>query len=782
MAVLMVDRRVGNLPVDVTSFVGRRREVADVKGALSVSRLVTLTGMGGVGKTRLALRVAADLHRGFGDGVWLVELAGLQDAGLVGQTVAASLGFHDQSSRWSVVTLSELLTDRQLLLVLDNCEHLIDACAVVADALLRACPRLRILATSRQPLGITGEHTLSVPPLSLPGPDRPVSLEGLAQFEAVSLFVDRASAVHPGFSLDAGNQLAVAGICRRLDGIPLAVELAAGRMRALSADQLLTRLDDRYGLLTGGSRAALPRQQTLRALVDWSFELCSAAERLLWARLSVFAAGFDLDAAEEVCSGDEIPADAVLDLVAALVDKSILLTDDGGGRPRYQLPETLREYGRDRLEEYGQIGALRRRHRDWCRRLVAFAESTWFGADQVELLARLRLEHANLRAALNFCLTEPGESPTGLAIASALRFYWMISGRLNEGRHWLDRLLNCASAQSPTRLKALCVDAYLATLLGDVGAAVPLVEEARQLAEQLDDASGAAYVAQIRGLEASFHGDPAGAAQLLKEALATHRRLGDLAAIGYDQALLAAVLSVLEDDVGAAALFEECLATTESAGEFWVRALALWAVGIQACRLGDCTRATEAERQSIRLRRALDNRYGIALNLDVLAWTATVDGDAERAARLFGAAHAIMQAVGAASVSSGPTGALHVEYEATAREALGDNGFARAFEHGLRVGFDQALAYALGESTLPRIQPTATQRATAVPGSLTRREREVAELIMQGLSNKQIADTLVMAQRTAEGHVEHILTKLGFTTRSQVAAWVAERRATPGHG
>jgi len=777
MAVSMVDRRVGNLPADVTSFVGRRRELAEVKGALSVSRLVTLTGMGGVGKTRLALRVAADLHRGFGDGVWLVELAGLQDAGLVGQTVAAALGFHDQSGGWSVVTLSGLLTDRQLLLVLDNCEHLIDACAVLADALLRACPRLRILATSRQPLGITGEHTLSVPPLSLPGADRPSSPDGLLQYEAVSLFVDRARAVHPSFSLDVGNELAVAGLCRRLDGIPLAVELAAGRMRALSVDQLLARLDDRYGLLTGGSRAALPRQQTLRALIDWSFELCSPAERLLWARLSVFAAGFELDAAEEVCSDDGIPTGAVLDLVAGLVDKSILLTDDGGGRPRYQLPETLREYGRDRLNEYGQTGTLRRRHRDWCQRSAASAESTWFSPNQVEMLARLRLEHANLRAALSFCLTEPGESEAGLAIASALRFYWFISGRLNEGRHWLDRLLNRANAQTPTRLKALYVDAHLATALGEIDAAV-LAEEARLLAQRIDDPSGAAYVAQVRGLGAAFHGDPAEAARLLEEALAAHRRLGDLSAIGYDQAILATALSVLGDDVGASALFAECLAMTESKGEYWVRAFALWAVGIQACRRGDLTRAIEAERQSIRLRRSLDNRYGIALNLDVLAWTATADGDGERAARLFGAAQAIIQAVGASSVSTGPTATLHDEYEAAAREAVGDTGFTRAFQLGLRLDFEQAVAYAMGESTQSRVQRSAARRPSAVAGSLTRREREVADLIMQGLSNKQIADTLVMSQRTAEGHVEHILAKLGFTTRAQVAAWVVEQRAT----
>jgi predicted ATPase len=303
MATSTVDSRLGNLPVDVTSFVGRRRELAEAKALLSTSRLLTFTGMGGVGKTRLALRLAADLRRGFVGGVWLVELAGLLDAGLVGQTVSATLGVDDRTAGWSLTTLSSFLKKRQMLLVLDNCEHLLDACAVMADALLRACPELRILATSRQPLGIAGEQTLAVPPLSVPGADRRPSPEGLTQYGAVSLFVDRATAVRPGFTIDARNQLAVADICRRLDGIPLAIELAVGRLRSLSADQLLERLDDRYALLTGGSRAALPRQQTLRALIDWSFDLCAPAEQLLWARLSVFSDGFDLDAAEQVCGG-----------------------------------------------------------------------------------------------------------------------------------------------------------------------------------------------------------------------------------------------------------------------------------------------------------------------------------------------------------------------------------------------------------------------------------------------------------------------------------------------
>jgi predicted ATPase/DNA-binding CsgD family transcriptional regulator len=773
MSASTFDRRAGNLPADVTSFVGRRRELTDVKRLLSSSRLVTLIGMGGVGKTRLALRVGADVQRGFADGVWLVELAGLRDAGLVGQTVAAGLGFYDQSAGWSLGTLSDLLATRQLLLILDNCEHLLDACAVLADALLRACPGLRILTTSRQPLGIEGEHSYPVPPLSVPGPDRPPTLEGLAQYEAVSLFVERAAAVHPGFAIEAANQAAVAGICWRLDGIPLALELAAGRLRLLSADELLARLDDRYAVLTGGSRAALPRQQTLRALIDWSFELCSASERRLWGRLSVFVDGFDLGAAEEVCSDEAIPAGAVLDVMAGLVDKSIVVAHDRGGRVRYQMSETLREYGRARLTECGEIAEFRRRERDWCHRFILIAESRWFGRDQPELFARLRLEHGNIRSALNFCLTEPGESEVGLAIAAALRFYWLTSGRLNEGRHWLDHLLAHGGDPSPTRLRALYVDGYLATGLNDFATADRLLENAGLLAKDLGDASGAAYVAQIRGLAALFQHDPADAARLLEQALAGHHSLEDFAATAYDQALLALAKTMLGDVARARALFDECLAQTESVGEHWMRSMALWALGIESCRQGEYLEAAAAEQQSIRLRLPLDSRYLIGLNFDVLAWIATAASDVQRAGRLFGAAHAVMQAVGSTLISTGPTAQLHDEYQAAARDADGDTAFKRAFQHGLQFGFDEAIAYALGEPSQPIGQPPVAERTAAAPGSLTPREREIAELITRGLSNKEIAATLVISQRTAEGHVEHILTKLGFTTRTQVAAWVA---------
>lgn len=774
----MVDSRLGNLPVDVTSFVGRRRELAEAKALLSTSRLLTLTGMGGVGKTRLAIKMAADLHRGFADGVWLVELAGLQDAGLLGQTVSAALGIDDRSAGRSVTTLSSFLRKRQMLMVLDNCEHLLDACAVMADALLRACPELRILATSRQPLGIAGEQTLVVPPLSFPEADLGPAEEGFTRYGAVSLFVDRAAAVRPGFTIDARNQVAVAGICRRLDGIPLAIELAVGRLRSLSADQLLERLDDRYALLTGGSRAALPRQQTLRALIDWSFDLCSPSEQLLWARLSVFADGFDLDAAEQVCSGGEVPAGDVLDLVSGLVDKSVVVADERGGRVRYQLSETLREYGRDRLTDAGQARALRRRHRDMYRSLVTRAEAGWFGPAQVELFARLRLEHANLRAALGFCLTEPGDAPVGLAMASALRFYWVMSGRPNEGRHWLERTLTSAVGPAQ-RVKGLCVDGYLATVLGNFPSTELRLDEASALAHALDDQSGIADVTQLRGLSALFQGDPLRALPHFEEALAEHGVVGDEAALAYDQIQLALSAALLGDDERAVGLFEECLALSESRGEHWIRALAMWALGIEAYRQGDHPRATAAEQQSIRLRLPLDDRRTIGLNLDILAWTAAADGDSERAARLLGASQAIRETLGTSFGPLGHLAQMQAQCEQSARQTLGDGGFERAFKLGVGLGFDDAVTYALGEKHQPAVRGQGVERESPAAVSLTRREREVADLVRRGLSNREIAGTLVISQRTAEAHVEHILTKLGFTSRAQVAAWVAEQGAQP---
>lgn len=760
------------MPVEVTSFVGRRREMAESRRLLASSRLVTFTGVGGVGKTRLALRVASEVGRAFADGTWLVELAGLRDAGLLAQTVAAALGIQEQSARWPLVRLSEYLADRQLLLVLDNCEHLLDACAMLADALLRTCPRLRILATSRQALGIAGESILLVPPLSVPDPDRPLPpAEALTRYEAARLFAERAAAVLPGFAITASNAAAVARICQRLDGIPLAIELAAVRLQALSVDQLLARLDDRYRLLTNGSRAALPRQQTLRAMIDWSFDLCSAQERALWARASVFAESFDLEASETVCSGDDLPRESVFDLVAGLVEKSILLREEHPSGVRYRLLETIRQYGRERLAESGGEEAVLRRHRDYYLHRVEQVAAAWFGPDQEAWLARLRLEHANLRAALEFCLTEPGEAEAGLRIAASLWFYWIATGLLSEGRRWLDLALELETRPSTARAVALWVDAYLAILQSDIPPALPLLRDSQALAERLGDPVALAWSTQVAGMAAMFTDELANAATLLEDALARHRanddRIGTLDTLFY----LASVASMLGDAERAAALCEESLAICETHGECWFNSYMLWVFSLTAWRQGDRGRAFALAQASLRKTRALSERLVIALDIEVLAWTAAADGNYQRAAYLLGAAQPIWQAMGASPFWD--LADHHRACETSTRRALDEKTFQAAFRHGAELTLDQAIAYALEEKAVSA-RPSAPGDPAA---ALTRREWEIAELIAEGLSNREIATKLVIAQRTAENHVEHILTKLGFTSRTQIAAWVAEHRA-----
>jgi predicted ATPase len=658
--------------------------------------LITLTGVGGVGKTRLVLRAAAEVRRAFPDGVWLVELAGLREPGLVGQSVSAALGVQEHATGWSLAALSNMLAERRLLLVLDNCEHVVDACAILVDTLLKACPDLRILTTSRQPLHITGEYCLEVEPLATPAPDPAASLESVAHNDAVALFVERAAAVQPGFRLDEANAPAVASICRRLDGIALALELAAGRLRALSVEQLLSRLDSRYDVLIGGSRAALPRQQTMRALIDWSFALCTPAEQLIWARLSVFVDGFTLDAAEHVCADEHTPTAAVFENVEGLVDKSIISVDPARDQARYRMAETLREYGAHRLDELGETVATQRRARDWCAQLVERTAADWFSPRQADLLRALRFEHSNIQAALNFCLTEPAELTPGLAIAADLRHHWTASGRLSEGLHWLDRLVAKNPDPTPALLRALCMCAFLSIgPTGTVEAVDQMLDEADALARDLADPPGAAYVAQTRGMALMFRAEPQRSADLLKWVADEHRRMGEPGAVAYDLALLATAKSAAgHSDVSA--VLRECLELCDAAGETWIRAFALWAIGVEQCKSGDLVNAARAQRESLELRIPLHLHYLMALNLDALAWVAVEGADYERAARLFGAAEAVMRDVGGLLVDRGPTAPMHEAYQLRALKTLGAKAFSVAHDAGLRMGFDHAVAYALG--------------------------------------------------------------------------------------
>jgi predicted ATPase/class 3 adenylate cyclase len=454
---------VHNLPRQLTSFIGRDGEMAEIKQLLSKTALLTLTGAGGCGKTRLALQVAADVLEEFEEGVWLVELAALADSTLVPQTVAAALGVREEPGRPLTETLIDYLRPRQVLLLLDNCEHLLSASAQLADTSLRACPRLRVLVTSREGLGIAGETTYRVPSLSLPDLQHLPPVAALSQFEATRLFVDRAAAAVPSFTLNEQNAPSVAEVCYRLDGIPLAIELAAARVKALPVEQITRRLDDRFRLLTGGSRAALPRQQTLRATIDWSYDLLSEAERMLLRRLSVFAGGWTLEAAEAVGAGEGINDDEVQELLTTLVEKSLVLYEEQRGEARYRLLETVRQYSRERLLESGEMQVVCSRHASFYLNFAEQAEPELRRSDQVGWLNRLDVEHDNLRAALEWSLLGDNQGEVGLRLAGALWWFWLVRSHFTEGRNWLDAAVSRAvDAPAPDQVKVLNGAAYLA--------------------------------------------------------------------------------------------------------------------------------------------------------------------------------------------------------------------------------------------------------------------------------------------------------------------------------
>nr|WP_271208860.1 protein kinase [Rhodococcus wratislaviensis]GLK33205.1 hypothetical protein GCM10017611_00470 [Rhodococcus wratislaviensis] len=770
-AVPAAQTSVGNLPFELTSFVGRRRELTESKHLLSASRLVTLTGIGGVGKTRLALRVANDVRRDFGDGVRLVELGELRDGSLLVDMVAAALGLRDQPARQLEDVVTEFLASRHLLLLLDNCEQVVEAVAALAEMLLRTCPQLWILATSREPLSIGGEVVLRVPPLTVPDPDREPSLRGLPRYDSVTLFAQRAAAAVPGFELTEDNRVTVARICRQLDGLPLPIELAAARLRAMSPEQILQRLTDRYTLLTLGNRGAPTRQQTLRLSIDWSHELCTPREQQLWARLSVFAGSFELDAAEEIC-GEDMAPEMVLDAVTALVDKSILVREDAGVAVRFRMLETLRDYGREKAEQTGVHSVLRRWHRDWYQRLVLQVKDEWIGPQQLEWIARLEREQPNLREAMEFCTSgeTDADAEAGLRIAAALFPFWLSRGLFREGRHWLYRALARQSGQ-PTvaRVEALYADSVLAGVQGDIPASTALVEEAQVLVEHMTDPLARARITHADGLLGLVTGDLSRACTRMEEALEVFTARGDLSSRVWMLFMLGLVYELQGDAHRAIGCHQQVLDITESHGESVYRSYSLWALGVAALQQGDRGQAAQLLEQCLRLTRLVDDPLTSALTLEAIAWLAAAEDGARRAAILMGAAEALGRAMGSSSVLFPTLLARHEDCERITRTALGQRAFESARREGAVLGFEDAVAYGLGEF-LHATAPSAGSSPTA----LTKRERQVADLVAQGLTNKAIAASLVISPRTAQGHVEHILTKLGFTSRTQIAGWVLE--------
>jgi len=687
-----LDARPNNLPLQLTSFIGRDKEIAEVKRLLGTARLVTLSGSGGAGKTRLALQVAADVLDGYPGGVWLVELAAITDPELVPKAVASALHVPEQPGRDISETLVDTLRPKAVLLVLDNCEHLLAACADLTASLLRACPQVRVLATSREGLGIPGETPRRVPSLSLPDAGGLPPSVDIVRHEAVRLFVDRTRVIVPDFAVTSQNASAVARVCQRLDGIPLAIELAAARMKVMAVEQIAARLNDRFRLLTGSSRTVLPRQQTLRAAMDWSYNLLSRKEQAVLRRLSVFAGGWTLDAAEAVCAEDNAEPADVLDLLTQLVDKSLVAVETQKGEARYRLLETVREYGKVRLREAGEAEEVQRRHRDWYRAFAERAEPELHGPDQIVWLGRLEQNHDNLRAALEWSLSDADTAP-GLRLAAALHDFWDIHNHFAEGRAWLDRVLSMPGAAAPAlRARALVAAAHLAHRQGEYTCVTAWCDEALALSEQEQDKSGSAEALHYAAHAAEGTGDRRRAAELLEHAVALHRAAGS----GWKLARAVNCLANTARDGGdyrkATGLYEEALTFLRARGERDMTGQTLHNLGYAVLRQGDRGGAQALFRQTLAAAQERGNKRTVLKCLAGLA-AASAEANPRCAARLFGAADTLLAAAG---YRLEPFNRRDIDYyTAVANERLGKATFAAHWAEGRAMTLEQAIEYAL---------------------------------------------------------------------------------------
>ncbi|KUJ64794.1 hypothetical protein ACZ90_56165 [Streptomyces albus subsp. albus] len=714
----------GNLPAAVDRFIGRAAETVALERRLCRARLVTVTGMGGVGKTRLALRVAEGLQDRFCAGVWLVELARLGAGADPGRAAVESLGLTGGRGQSPLSVLAGHFAAGEALLVLDGAEHLADRCAPLVAALLRRAPGLRALVTSRRPLETAGEHCFPLAPMRV-------------EPDAVALFGERAAAVLPGFDgAHPARRTAVAELCRRLDGVPLALELAVGRLRALSVEQLLERLDHLPQLSLGADPPAppppagpegwagdrveaggpdcgpLPRHRTLRTAIGWSHELCTPRERLLWSRLSVFDADFDLEAVEYVCVDAALPGEEVLTVLTGLVAQSVVVREETAGRVRYRMLGTVREYGAAWLAELGELGEpgeserLRRRHRDWYLGLATWCELDWFGPRQAEVAQRIDRELPNLRLALEYSLQTPGEAHVGQYLSGVLWFYWLGCGRLAEGRGWLDRALALEGEQPEARARALWVAGLAAVARGEAVAAFEVLTECGELARGCGDEAAAVHTTQALGAAAVIGGDLPRGLALLRETVDRFRARGELSTLVLlAQVQLAQALAFEGRADAARELCEEVRDTAAQSGERWVRSYALYVLGYLGWAAGDRAGARLLLRECLGLKHELHDEVGMALALELLA-ALVVDEAPRWAARLQGAAEAGWRGFGTRAFGSRHFDAPHRGCARRARAALGEAVYQEALRRGRRGGVAtavaQVLALAGGDANGPR--------------------------------------------------------------------------------
>ncbi|MQY20778.1 LuxR C-terminal-related transcriptional regulator [Nocardia macrotermitis] len=763
----MARRVSGNLPAEVTSFVGRHDELAAAKRLLSTTRVLTLLGPGGVGKTRLSRQLGATVGRAFRDGVWLVELADVHDPDLVTLSLAEALQLGDDTSD-PLPRLLEFLATQRMLLILDNCEHLIDTCAELVERIVTATTNVRVVATSREVLGIAGEQVMPVPPLSV-GTRRRGDAPG--DSDAMRLLIERAGAVDPGFTDTSADRATLAAICRRLDGMPLALELAALRFRVFTPAQILDRLDDTMALLNAGPRTAPQRQRTIEGAIRWSYQLCTEPEQQLWQQLSVFAGGLDIDAAEAVCA---LPGADIVGALTGLVDKSVLVLRQDDEKARYSMLEPIRQFGHDRLVESGTEAVVRARHRDHYRRLAMRGPRAYCSSDDVAWFRDLSREHANLRSALQFSMSDAPR--LALDTATALRPYWEHYRFLSEGRRWLtDALLRTPSTPSRERARGLSSAASLAALLSDRESAAGFVDQSLALATELGAADILAENRLDSALIAFTDGDTRRALTMAEQAAALARDAGhtttemDSLSFGFMCATL------LEDD-RSTVIAETLRALTERHGVHLLGGLALWTVGVDHWRHGNQDAAAAYMSRAVEMFAEFDRCIWLASAFDGMAWSAAARGDMVRAARLMGAAQTLQRDT--VRLAHAIATAVGEKVRIQVLEELGEKGFREEYDSGAALSLPAAIDYALGRTSAPDRMTPKPLRPIVIDDAavevLTRREKDVARLVAAGHSNKRIAADLVISVRTAETHVEHILTKLDFTSRTQIAAWARD--------
>ena len=703
----------------------------------------------------------------------MVPLADVTEPQLLGSTIADALGLESADRPWEVDTLADYIAQRNALLVLDNCEHLLAAVGEFVSALRASCPNVRFLLTSRRPLRLSGEDVIVVSPLGVPDAGTVADPEAISHYEAVNLFVDRATSASSGFELTPENAPAVVRLCRALDGVPLAIELAAARIRTLSTEEICDSLSDRLQVLTTGYRDAAERHRSLRACVEWSYRLCTDLEQRFWARSSVFAGGFDLKAAAAVCAADDLPGGEILDLVGALVDGSIMIAEDAGtGQTRYRMLTDIREFGLERAEKDGELQGMQERHAAWYAGVVSQFDIDAGGPRQPDSLRLLRLEQANLRAAIEYETGAAEGAAVGLVMAAKLDLYWSASGLLDEARLWLERGLDSGAGSPQERALAMAVAARFAVLQHHPIRARELIDEGTALATAVEDTRAVGLLLVPAAMLSAWEGNPAVASEQADSAVgllhAASSLPGELLAL-----FVAGVCHAFAgNSVEAIARHQQCIDRADEVGELHMKALAIAGLGENELAAGRLQEATALFRESIVIKRELGDRMGIAVGLDSLGRVAIAEDRGERAALLLGAAERIWDAVGM-SESGNPFAFAPSRSDGLeqARAALGPQRFRELFRRGSQLSLEAAVGLAHEADAADQPPP-----APIEPSPLTRRELEVADLVADGLSNPEIAARLFISVRTAQGHVENILRKLGFNARSLIAAWVTERR------